>query len=122
MSEKILLFEMPPQESAKIKRLASQMRIRTKIVNVSEYGKTIGQIAETDEIKNDAADSTAGFRPADSLIVMCGLTEKHMDRLLFSLRRDNIRAGYKAILTPSNSTWSVSKMYAHMELEHKLTH
>lgn len=119
MSEKILLFEVSSAVSSKVQKIASQMRIKTKVADKAEYGKTIGMIAETDDAVSSAGTA---FSPDKSLMVMCGLTEKHMDRLLFALRRDNVDIGYKAILTKTNASWSVSRMYARMELEHKLTH
>ena len=119
MSEKSVRWDGVAEVRSKFQKIASQMRIKTKVADKAEYGKTIGMIAETDDAVSSAGTA---FSPDKSLMVMCGLTEKHMDRLLFALRRDNVDIGYKAILTKTNASWSVSRMYANMELEHKLTH
>ena len=40
-----------------------------------------------------------------------------MDRLLASLRNSHIQPDYKAVLTPSNKKWTVTKLLAHMAFE-----
>lgn len=72
MSEKILLFEVSSAVSSKVQKIASQMRIKTKVADKAEYGKTIGMIAETDDAVSSAGTA---FSPDKSLMVMCGLTE-----------------------------------------------
>ena len=71
MSEKILLFEVSSAVSSKVQKIASQMRIKTKVADKAEYGKTIGMIAETDDAVSSAGTA---FSPDKSLMVMCGLT------------------------------------------------
>jgi hypothetical protein len=59
----------------------------------------------------------SGKVPAESLIVFCDFTEKKMDKLLASLRRDQVVIDYKAVLTPTNRKWNVMRMYLEMQAE-----
>ena len=54
---------------------------------------------------------------AESLMVMCDVTEKQMNRLLMEFRRREIRIDYKAVLTPTNRDWPVRRMYLEMARE-----
>ena len=40
-----------------------------------------------------------------------------MDKLLASLRRDQVVIDYKAVLTPTNRKWNVMRMYLEMRAE-----
>jgi hypothetical protein len=40
-----------------------------------------------------------------------------MDKLLASLRRDQVVIDYKAVLTPTNRKWNVMRMYLEMQAE-----
>ena len=75
---------------------------------------------------NAAAESTASARDAactpaaptpPSLLVLCGLRDKRLDKVLFELRRADIPVDYKAILTPSNQEWTVPELMKELQRE-----
>lgn len=51
-----------------------------------------------------AQDTACGpaVQTPPSLLILCGLRDKRLDKVLFELRRADIPIDYKAILTPSN--------------------
>ena len=48
---------------------------------------------------------------------MCGLSNKRMDKLLFALRKAEVRVDYKAALTPTNQKWDVLHLLLEMHAE-----
>lgn len=52
-----------------------------------------------------------------SCLVMCGLRDKRLDKVLFELRRADIPIDYKAILTPSNQKWTVPELMKELQRE-----
>lgn len=111
--EKILLFNV--KDAGKIKKIASQMHIRTDEADVKDYAQTLECLAGLKPLEPDVLFT--GAKPEGSMMLMCNVTDKHIDRLLFLISRDNIDIDYKAVLTPVNAKWTVSRMYAHMEME-----
>lgn len=63
----------------------------------------------------DAGISVAQTPP--SLLILCGLRDKRLDKVLFELRRADIPVDYKAILTPSNKEWTVPELMKELQRE-----
>lgn len=67
--------------------------------------------------------ATEGTVPASaaqtlpSCLVLCGLRDKRLDKVLFELRRADIPIEYKAILTPSNQEWTVPELMKELQRE-----
>lgn len=120
--ETLLLFQTGVSETAAIKKIADNMRIKVKEVPVSCYTHTIGQIYEetypvSAPLSAAASSSGVSARFNESMIVFVNLTEKHMDRILFELRTRQIRIDYKAVMTPTNRLWDVNRLYFEMKKE-----
>lgn len=111
--EKIILFNV--KDAKKINKIASQMKIKVYEINPMECGGTLQDIVDGKKI--ETAPST--IAPSKGLMLMCDVTQKHMDRVLFAVKRDNLDVGYKAILTKTNAKWSLAQMLLHMEMEEK---
>ena len=111
--EKIILFSV--KDAKKINKLASQMIIKVYYVNPMVCGGTLHDIVDGKKI--ETISST--IAPSKGLMLMCDVTQKHMDKLLFAVKRDNLDVGYKAILTKTNAKWSLAQMLLHMEMEEK---
>lgn len=52
-----------------------------------------------------------------SCLVLCGLRDKRLDKVLFELRRADIPVDYKAVLTPSNQEWTVPELMKELQRE-----
>lgn len=52
-----------------------------------------------------------------SLLILCGLRDKRLDKVLFELRRADIPIEYKAVLTPSNQEWTVPELMKELQRE-----
>lgn len=126
--EKILLFGTKPADTLLVKKLADNMRIAVQEVPVSLYDCTIEQILAVkgagimggaqNKVQNFAVDTVqAELKSEPGMLLFCDVTEKHLDKFLFELRNKQSRIDYKAVLTPTNRTWNVRRLYAHMAME-----
>lgn len=101
--EKILIYQVKEKEA--VKQLLAPMKIRLEEIKTTDLRQSIGDLAEGK--KNMLTAPFTGSAPRESLMVFCGVNEKHFDKILFELRRKQIPVDYKAVLTPSNRKWSV---------------
>ena len=97
--EKLLVFHLDDNNLKKLKQITGALKM---IAN-----KTASPLIQP----------FSGKVPAESLIVFCDFTEKKMDKLLASLRRDQVVIDYKAVLTPTNRKWNVMRTYLEMQAE-----
>ena len=87
--EKILIYQVKEKEA--VKQLLAPMKIRLEEIKTTDLRQSIGDLAEGK--KNVLTAPFTGSAPQESLMVFCGVNEKHFD--------------YKAVLTPSKRIWSV---------------
>lgn len=112
--EKILLFGTTDEEYITIRQIASRMKIAYERIDPCCHSCTLGSI-ESGSYKN--APASTPLKTSESLLVMCGLSDKRMDKLLFELRRSSAKLDYKAVLTPTNKEWTVSRLLLEMRRE-----
>ena len=144
--EKLLLIHSTKEIQLQVKNVASRLKLALDIIpeeycgcrlNELAAGKyaqnppdavTLGSIAAegttasgsvaaegTVPAQADAGVSVAQTPP--SLLVLCGLRDKRLDKVLFELRRADIPVDYKAILTPSNQEWTVPELMKELQRE-----
>ena len=94
--EKILIYQVKEKEA--VKQLLAPMKIRLEEIKAADLRQSIGDLAEGK--KNVLTAPFTGSAPQESLMVFCGVNEKHFDKILFELRRKQIPVDYKAVLTP----------------------
>lgn len=111
--EKILLFQTEASQTAQIKRLAGNKKIRVIMIEKSDLGSTLGELA--DGVKTPGQMTV----PEKSLMVFCHVSEKHLDRILFELRDKKIHVDYKAVLTDTNRNWLLPQLYQELEWERR---
>ena len=85
------------------------MRLEERRISAEELGQTVGYLAGLsgyeEKTKAEAAPSLG-----EGMMVMCGLSEARMDALLRALREGNVRIPLKAVITPTNQSWSFGKL------------
>lgn len=111
--EKIILFQV--EDKKEIQAVASNMRIRLIEAQEDCCCVPIGLIAE--EKQKDFPAAGAGAALPGSMMVFCDVSDKHLDRFLFEMRRRGVRVDYKAVLTPSNRAWTPVQLYRMLEME-----
>lgn len=113
--EKAILFNTSCTEE--IKKLLIPMHVQVIEADSLQYNDTLQNIAngKTDIIQSNPFN---GKMPDESLILFCGISDKKLDKILFKLRNNkNIYVTYKAILTPSNSVWTVLHLFLELAKE-----
>ncbi|MGN0350590.1 MAG: DUF3783 domain-containing protein [Roseburia sp.] len=114
--EKILLFQC--EQAEQMKQIAANVRVKTEVVEKEFFRETIAALA-TGKTK-EPGEIFEGTPPEGSMMVFCNVTEKHLDRILAELKKKEISLTYKAVMTPTNKTWSVLRLYLELERERKV--
>lgn len=133
--EKLLLIHSTKEIQLQVKNVASRLKLALDIIPEEYCGCRLKELAAGKYAQNPpdaapsgnaAAESTASARDAvctpaaptpPSLLVLCGLRDKRLDKALFELRRADIPIDYKAILTPSNQEWTVPELMKELQRE-----
>lgn len=144
--EKLLLIHSTKEIQLQVKNVASRLKLALDIIPDEYCGCRLKELAAGKYAQNppdatplgsttaeDAAPSGSvaaeGTVPAQvdagasgaptppSLLVLCGLRDKRLDKALFELRRADIPIDYKAILTPSNQEWTVPELMKELQRE-----
>lgn len=120
MKETILLFNAPEkQQLLKIEAALFPLHIRLKRVSRTEYNQPLGVLAGMkDTVPADGVYE--GEELAGTMFVFCFLSEEHLNRALAALRHSG--AGpfpYKAVLTPTNSSWTAPDCFNEIKKEHE---
>lgn len=117
--ESILLCQVDEKTATKIKRLAGAKKIAVKTITSDLFNENLKTLVqgkkcqtEADRVKDRNPDA-----PSQSLMLFCGLSEKHLDKLLFEMRRDKLEVDYKAVLTATNQNWTMHRLYQEMQRE-----
>ena len=138
--EKLLLIHSTKEIQLQVKNVASRLKLALDIIPEEYCGCRLKELAAGKYAQNPpdtvASDSTAaeGTIPSGSAatedtvpapaaqtppscLVLCGLRDKRLDKVLFELRRADIPIDYKAVLTPSNQEWTVPELMKELQRE-----
>lgn len=113
--EKILLIQCPEKKC--IKQIADEMKIKTAVIEKEYYRETLATLEKG--IPAMPKERFEGNPPEESLMVFCGVSEKHLDKMLAELKKREITVGLKAVLTTANRNWSVLRLYMELLKEKK---
>ena len=120
--EKIVLVQVDASVERQIRRLAENKKIQVVSVGTEAAGKTVDEIIHfrnsTDDVS--AEKMTPGNKellPSSSLMIFSDVSEKHFDKLLFEMREKRIAVELKAVVTPTNRSWSLGRLYTELEKE-----
>lgn len=123
MKESILLFNPPDKDRLlKIEMALFPLRIRLKRIQPDDYSQPLGVLAGMKDLTPSEEQYTGPELP-DTLFVFCFLSDSRLNQALAALRRCG--AGpfpYKAILTPTNSTWTAPECFEEIRKEHEAMH
>ena len=117
---KLLLINIA--DTNNIHRLVSPMNVQIETVPPVNFDKTLGTLALSKQKETPAPTGADASAFKESLIVFCDVPEKKFDKILFKLRQSKISVDYKAMLTPTNSKWTVKRLMIELEREHAAFH
>lgn len=137
--EKLVLIHVDDIEYHKIQNIASRMKITVDRIpeEIMTANYKLGELAngtykkaadiiDADDRKQEktaehssetGAVNVQTKSRADSLILLCNLRDKRLDKILFELRHGEVKVMYKSILTPSNQNWTVPMLMQELRRE-----
>ena len=120
MRESILLINFQDKKKLReIQMMAMAVKLRMKLVDKSDYLQPVGYLAGNKEIPPVDA-RYEGEELEQEMMVFAGLTEDHLNQMLFLMRKSGIApVNYKAILTDTNKNWTVQELYEELQREHE---
>lgn len=121
MRPKALLYRLGEETETgrALRAVLRERKILTLTVEARQLAETAGKLASSNAAAGaDGAASSAA--PETEFLLLCGLGDKQLDRLLADLRRAGVKVPYKAVLTEHNRDWPLGKLIAEVAREHEL--
>lgn len=131
MNRKILLFGFSGEEglrsASSLRRKVRPMNIRVERIEPGDYLKPIGELAGVGMPGIPALRHFPGMPEGEyhgselpvRVVVMSGLTDEQLDLLLKIYPECGItKEDLKAVLTPSNASWSAVGLCGELQKEH----
>ena len=99
----VLLYNLNNPKGAKIRRMCLPLGLRTRLVEPAEYG-----LALNDLVEGKAPETPwEGELFEDEVLLLVNCTGPLLDKFLQGFRRNKIPpVSLKAVLTPTNGTWT----------------
>lgn len=129
--EKLITINLNDIEYRKVQNIAGRMKLTTDRINCTakedfdfvledlyrgKYKEYKNQVNEDENAEN--IENTESALRNKSLILICGLSEKRLDKVLFELRRAEVLTDFKAILTQTNKSWTLNRLISELSREH----
>lgn len=113
-----LLYNLTDQAKLWALRCAFvKLGVHARAVAQEEFGQPIGLLCGREGFSPAAAPVGGGF--ADEMLVLEGLSDAQLDRLLGALRRSRVSLALKAVVTEENATWSSLRLHEELKREHE---
>lgn len=119
MQPTIYLYNLKSEKGQQIELLCVKHHIACYHVNVADYGKAIGYIAEIEGFT--AEEKTTQYTPfEDEMLLFKGFDQEMLTTFLAKYRQAGIATiPLKAGLTPTNIHWSSIELQAELNKEHQ---
>lgn len=114
----VLLFNMTQDtRSKKIEDFLHSKGVIVRYVLPREFAQPIGALLQLPGFS--AADAAHGLPFSDEMLLMSGFDQALLQDFLGFFSREGIRrVALKAMLTPSNASWSAYELHRHLSAEH----
>lgn len=123
MRETVLLINFKDKEQLRgLKVILLTLKIRIRMVEKKEYLQQIGCLAGINEME-EAGEAYGGEDLEKEMMVFVGIANQRLEQILHMMRKNGVkRVDYKAILTETNSAWTVPRLYEEIAKEHEQMH
>ena len=100
--ETVLMYNCNGEQWAKLRQIFLMLRVRIRPVEADQYGLTLEDLLGRSE-----EEATVEEEFSDPMLVFCNLPHEKLDHLLTAMGRAGLpRIALKAMLTPTNRTWT----------------
>ena len=111
----VLLYNCGSPEWAKLRQIFLMLRVRIRPVEADQYGLTLEDLLGRSEEKAPVEEEFS-----DPMLVFCNLPHEKLDHLLTAMGRAGLpRIALKAMLTPTNRTWTSQQLWTELRREHE---
>ena len=119
MRPKVLLYRLgkDTEKGNSLCAILDEMKILTLHVKPEQLDVTAGELASTNAAATGETPETV---PEAEFMLLCGLGNQQLDRLLAAMRRAGVYVPYKAVLTEYNKEWKLCKLIEEVAQEHEL--
>lgn len=133
----ILAVNFTPERLKQLKLLALLTKSQIKEVTAAEMDETVGkvlgltdeEVADIAAMKEETEEKTVEHKPEEDsqlppvtkeAIVLCGFTHQNVNLLLDGIRRGRLKnVPLKAMVTPTNISWSIHTILQELNKEHE---
>lgn len=113
--ETVLMYNCSGEQWAKLRQIFLMLRVRIRPVEADQYGLTLEDLLDRSEEKAPVEEEFS-----DPMLVFCNLPHEKLDHLLTAMGRAGLpRIALKAMLTPTNRTWTSQQLWTELRREHE---
>ena len=113
--ETVLMYNCNDEQWAKLRQIFLMLRVRIRPVEADQYGLTLEDLLGRSEEKAPVEEKFS-----DPMLVFCNLPHEKLDHLLTAMGRAGLpRIALKAMLTPTNRTWTSQQLWTELRREHE---
>ncbi len=113
--ETVLMYNCSGEQWAKLRQIFLMLRVRIRPVEADQYGLTLEELLDRSEEKAPVEEEFS-----DPMLVFCNLPHEKLDHLLTAMGRAGLpRIALKAMLTPTNRTWTSQQLWTELRREHE---
>lgn len=121
MNETILFFSNDKILEQKIQKVIRPFHVELKPIALSDYNQPLGALAGLDSrIPLLAPYHGAPFE--GPMLLFAGISKNKLEKLLVAFRTKQLSLPYKAMLTPTNRSWTAIRCFEEIKREHELLH
>ena len=114
-TETVLMYNCSGEQWAKLRQIFLMLRVRIRPVEADQYGLTLEDLLGRSEEKSPVEEEFS-----DPMLVFCNLPHEKLDHLLTAMGRAGLpRIALKAMLTPTNRTWTSQQLWTELRQEHE---
>ncbi len=114
--ETVLMYNCDGEQWAKLRQIFLMLRVRIRPVEADQYGLTLEDLLGRSEEKAPVEEEFS-----DPMLVFCNLPHEKLDHLLTAMGRAGLpRIALKAMLTPTNRTWTSQQLWTELRREHEV--
>lgn len=118
-NEAVLWYCPDPVLSAAAKKVFFTMGIRVRTVEPARTGQTVGCLLGVKGFPETQGEAPAPA-PDQPAMVLSGFSNPRLDALLAALKKAGVpKIGRKAVLTPTNVSWTFHDLCAELAREHE---
>ena len=113
--ETVLMYNCSGEQWAKLRQIFLMLRVRIRPVEADQYGLTLEDLLGRSGEKAPVEEEFS-----DPMLVFCNITHEKLDHLLTAMGRAGLpRIALKAMLTPTNRTWTSQQLWTELRREHE---